>query len=173
MRGTNHASDHTLKLIPKDTVGIELGVWKGNTSAKFLTKTKHLYLVDAWSIEAYKESSEWDSYEHYLKIYSKLTGGKDEESFKQFYDQIYADVCERFKNDPVTIFREPTKKFFEHFNEKVDWIYVDADHSYEGVQNDIAQSFKLLKPDGVIFGDDYHFSKIQVQKGINNFKKES
>jgi hypothetical protein len=36
-----------------------------------------------------------------------------------------------------------------------DWLYIDADHSYQGVKRDIEQAVRTLKPDGVIVFNDY------------------
>jgi predicted O-methyltransferase YrrM len=38
---------------------------------------------------------------------------------------------------------------------KFDFIFIDGDHSYEGVENDTLKAFKLLKPGGVIMWHDY------------------
>ena len=50
MFGTNKTSFATAKRIPKDTVGVELGVWKGDTSLLFLQNAKHLHMVDSLSL---------------------------------------------------------------------------------------------------------------------------
>jgi hypothetical protein len=38
-----------------------------------------------------------------------------------------------------------------------DWIYIDADHSYEGVRRDIAEAKKKVKRDGLLVFNDYTF----------------
>jgi len=38
---------------------------------------------------------------------------------------------------------------------RFDWIYIDGDHSYGGVQKDIQQAKQLIKPDGLLIFDDY------------------
>jgi methyltransferase family protein len=38
-----------------------------------------------------------------------------------------------------------------------DWIYLDADHSYEGVRRDIAAAMPKLKADGLLVFNDYTF----------------
>jgi SAM-dependent methyltransferase len=39
----------------------------------------------------------------------------------------------------------------EHF----DWLYIDGDHSYPGVQRDIAQAVRTVKRDGLLVFNDY------------------
>jgi SAM-dependent methyltransferase len=39
----------------------------------------------------------------------------------------------------------------EHF----DWLYIDGDHSYAGVQRDIAQAVRKVRPDGLLVFNDY------------------
>ena len=66
---TNKDSRNITHLIKPDTVGAEIGVWMGNTSTLFLkNKIKKLYMVDAYSIEPYKDNSEM-SYQEYLAKY--------------------------------------------------------------------------------------------------------
>ena len=53
MLGKNVGSEETWKRIPFNSVGVEIGVWKGDSSEKFLRKASHLHLVDQWSPIAY------------------------------------------------------------------------------------------------------------------------
>ena len=56
---TNTDSKNIMFLIKPATIGAEIGVWMGNTSTQFLKKgLKKLYMIDAYSIEPYKNSSE-------------------------------------------------------------------------------------------------------------------
>lgn len=41
------------------------------------------------------------------------------------------------------------------WTEPLDYLYVDADHSYEAVQADLAAWVPHMKPGGLILGDDY------------------
>jgi SAM-dependent methyltransferase len=55
----------------------------------------------------------------------------------------------------------------------LDWIYIDGDHSYEGVQKDIAQAVRVVKPDGLLIFNDYtQYSALEqlpygVMKAVN------
>jgi predicted O-methyltransferase YrrM len=38
----------------------------------------------------------------------------------------------------------------------MDFIFIDANHTYEGVASDTAHAFRMLRPGGTIIWDDYH-----------------
>ncbi len=169
---TNEGSKITVTRIPENTIGIELGVWKGYSSEIFLQKAKYLHLVDSWSIEPFTGSSEFGTYDDYLKRYAKMVGSDKPEDFQKYYDDIYESVVERFKEKPIKIHRCKTNIFFEYFTEEVDWVYVDAGHDYKNCITDLRSSLKIIKKGGLIIGDDYH-TKPGVTKAVNEFVKES
>lgn len=171
MFGNNPGSNETWKKIPEGSTGAELGVWKGDSSAKFFKRAKHIHLVDSWSPIAYEDSDEHGDYEAYLERYSKLVGSKNPKDFQKYYDKIYKNVVDRFKDKSITIHRMVTKEFFESFSEKLDWIYVDASHSYDGCYYDLTQSLNLIKDDGILLGDDYSDKKLGVKTAVNDFVK--
>ena len=159
---TNRDSKDILYLVDKGTVGAEIGVWKANTSANFVKRgVKELHLVDAWSVEVYKEgvgqTGEWGSYQKYLERYKQVTGGTTEEHFKAYYDKTYNEVVKRFKQmEHVHIHRMSSDDWFATQKDNYfDWIYLDGDHSYEGVLNDLNSSRRVVKDGGIILGDDY------------------
>ncbi len=55
----------------------------------------------------------------------------------------------------------------------LDWIYVDGDHSYEGVVKDIEQAVRIVKLDGLLIFNDYtQYSPLEkrpygVMKAVN------
>jgi Methyltransferase domain len=171
MFGKNLQSGHVVDRISSNTVGVELGVWQGDSSAKFVTKTKHLHLVDAWAVEPYKNNKEHGDYNTYLSRYSELVGSSNPENFQKYYDKIHESVKEKFKNNNVTIHRMTTAEFFEQFKETVDWIYVDAAHDFNGCYKDLCSSLKIVKSGGIIYGDDYN-NRPGVKLAVDAFIKE-
>jgi len=155
MIGLNSGSAVTAKRIRSGSVGVEIGVWKGDTSARFLRKAGHLHLVDPWSIAPYDGPGEFASGKEYLHRYSELVGSEDPAQFRAFYDQVHADVVKRFAGEPVTIHRMTSAKFFETFTEQVDWVYIDGLHSFTGCMTDLRGAHRIVKPGGAIYGDDY------------------
>ena len=83
-------------------------------------------------------------------------------------DDQYQAVVDRFKGQRVTIHRMTSRDFFSTFTEKVDWVYIDGLHDYYSVTFDLIGAVSILKPDGVIYGDDYG-KKGGVQQAVDEF----
>jgi len=177
----NSDSANIMKLIPEGSVGAEIGVWMGSSSRKFLKRRlKKFYMVDPWAVEGYKPAmdanDETFNYQKYLNKYSKLVGSNKPEDFQKFYDKTYAKVWDEFRSYPEAIIcRENSTDWFNNYDdEKLDWIYIDGDHSYTGVINDLNNCLKVMKEGAVIFGDDYKWGdnrgdKGGVKKAVNEF----
>lgn len=174
----NKDSKNIVKLVKPGTIGAEIGVWWGNTSYYFfMQQPKHLYLVDPWSVEPYKGTTEFEMQE-YFERYSKVTGSKTEAGFQKYYDKVYEDVSRRFDPYPtVSVVRQTSDEFFANYtDEPLDWIYIDGSHAYEQVLVDLENALKIMKPGGMILGDDYkwgdRFGKPGVTKAVNEFVKK-
>lgn len=175
----NKDAPHMMHMIQKGTVGAEIGVWMGNTSQRFIQQgVKELHLVDAYSVEPYKNNSEM-SFQDYISKYSKITGEFSEAGFTNYYDSVYESVKERFKKySHVKLNRMPSSKWFaENKDLKLDWIYIDGDHSYEGCLADLEAALPMIKKGGMILGDDYgwpnaRYQKVGVTKAVNEFRKK-
>ena len=85
----------------------------------------------------------------------------------------------------VEICRMTSDEWFEQYlaakghgnDEMLDWIYVDGDHSYEGCLKDLNNAKEIVKPGGLILGDDYgwpnsKYQKVGVTKAVNEFRKK-
>ena len=181
---TNTDSTAILHLIEEGTIGAEIGIWEGSTSAKLVKKKlKKFYMVDPYSIKGYIPAAEANdptfSYEKYYQNYARMTGGSDPDSFNRYYDQVYNRVVKKFGARPeVEIVRKNSTEWFNEFDgEKLDWIYVDGDHSYTGVINDLNNCLKVVKKGGIIIGDDYKWGrdgdKGGVKKAVNEFVEKN
>ena len=163
----NRDSHHLMRQIPHNSNGAEIGVWAGNTSKQFLNcGIASLQLIDPWSVEPYKESDEYESYDDYLEKYSKILKiEKTDEDFQKYYDVMYLIVIGTIGQDTrVTIHRMFSDVWFESKPEKIDWIYVDGDHGYEGCLKDLESALKVVRTGGMIMGDDYYWPKAKYGK---------
>jgi len=151
----------------KDLLGtnldtLEIGVAAGDFSQLILDKlpVKSHYMVDPWLNEGDNERSQW------------FKEGNDAE-------ESYNFVINRFKNYPTTIIKKSSQDFFkENQNLLFDFIYIDGDHHSIPVYQDLKEAFSLLKPNGILGGDDYNWKskttgKFEVKLGVEKFEQEA
>ena len=161
----NKGTDMIWRMLPKGSVGIEIGVWKGDSSEKFLRRAGFLHLVDAWSVDVFRGSDEHGGFKEYLSRYEEMVGSRNPADFQRYYDNIYAQVKERFADRPVQIHRCTSAEFFAYFKGRVDWAYIDGSHSYDGCLADLKAACKVTD---CIYGDDYR-GKPGVTRAVDNF----
>ena len=112
-----------------------------------------------------------------------ITGEIAEAGFQKFYERVWKEIKSRFEYmNEVELCRETSDSFFErylaskgHGNfEMLDWIYIDGNHSYEQCIKDLKNALNIVKPGGLIIGDDYgwpdaKWQKAGVTKAVNEF----
>lgn len=139
-----------LKYVRNGDVGAEVGVWRGEFSEAILNNVnlKKFYLIDAWI-----------SYE---KPHGTL---KQNETGKTAAEDRYKETLSKFKNrDNVEIIREYSDVAAKKIEDgSLDWVYIDAGHTYEDVKQDLESYYPKVKSGGYIFGDDYN---PKVWKGL-------
>lgn len=120
-----------IKMLPNNLIGVEIGSYAGESSEIFAASKKFncLYCVDFWKKDFYPNGRE--------------TGENEFDLVKNKYPKIH-----KIKID--------NKHIIEKLNEiKPDFIYVDADHTYESVKQNIKDALILLNGKGIIAGHDY------------------
>ncbi len=153
-----------LHAMPKGANCAELGVWKGEFSGQIIeiTKPERLHLVDPWAYQP--------QYPHRMYGGTVAQGQRD-------MDEINARIKSEFSDlDNVEIHRMTSKKFLENFDEKLDWIYIDGDHSTEAVSQDLNLSRAIMNQSGIIAGDDYYWKdadgSLSVKIAVDAFCSE-
>jgi len=138
-----------LDALPRGGVGAEVGVWKGDFSARLLevVRPSKLHLIDPW------HATEDAHYE------SAWYGGKLAEGQAEM-DAVYAAVLERFDRERrtgvVEVHRATSAAAAEQLPDGgLDFVYIDGDHTYEFVKRDLEAYARKLKPRGLLAGDDY------------------
>lgn len=137
----NHLKDLIIDLNHKfpNGKGIEIGVFKGETSS-FILKNWNgtLYMVDVW--RGLDEKEYEDSSNHFNHT----------NAYKETMDNI------RGFEDRGIMIRANSKQASEFFkDESLDWIWIDANHSYDYVKKDIEIWYPKLKFGGLFSGHDY------------------
>ncbi len=123
--------EQLISLLPKEAVVAEIGVLRGDFSSQILelTKPEHLFLIDCWDLCDFFEAGLSD----------------------------YQLVVSKFDNNPkVSIIKNTSSEAAKNFPDNYfDWVYIDANHSYDAVKNDLETWFPKVKNGGFISGHDY------------------
>lgn len=129
--------------------GVELGVSQGRFTS-YLCATMHdmhMTAVDLWEgfdntdKEGGQDYREWPHNEHL-------------ERFK--------GLCADYFPNRVRIMRMDTvkaAKFFE--DESIDFVFIDADHSYEGCSRDIEAWVPKVRSRGIVAGHDFNWPTVK------------
>lgn len=125
------------------TIGIEIGVWKGDFSESIIkhVNPSELHLVDPWLFNP-----------EYTFAWYGLGRVRNQKEM----DEIAASVVTRF-NDQISSGHVQIHRGSIDMVEidKADWIYIDGDHTFEAVKRDIAVSKQFVGATGILVFDDY------------------
>lgn len=120
--------------------GVEMGVERGLYSEVLCKANPDLYLrsIDAWAV--------YEGYRDHVT--------------QQKISEIYIDARKRLMNYNCTLIRafsmDAVKKFEDN---TLDFVYIDGNHEYQQVVNDIAEWQKKVRVGGIISGHDYILRK--------------
>jgi len=145
--------------------GIEIGVSEGNFSKILLENTnlQRIYFIDPWR-------------EYPKSVYKDGTN-----TSQKIQDARYNMVVERLKKygEKATIIRKDSVEALVDFSDNYfDFVYIDANHAYEYVKNDMKNWYPKLKVGGIFAGHDYMSVssssrfKETVKKAVDEFCKE-
>lgn len=129
-----------IELIPSGTYGAEIGVLSGAFSSQIVAKgVAGLLLVDAWrqreGVYA-KDPANYADHEANYRAVTDMFGGRNDILIWRMESEDAAKKC-----NPGSL----------------DWVYIDADHSYEGCYADLANWSRIVTPEkhGRLFLHDY------------------
>lgn len=134
-------------------VGAEIGISSGIFS-KYLCKGNpdlRLYSIDAWQI-----------YPGYTYAHSQKK-----------MDKLYSIAKKRLIPYKCNIVRGWSVDIAKRFaNESLDFVYIDANHDYEHVKEDIKEWSKKVRKGGIISGHDYINGSNGVAYGVKQAVNE-
>lgn len=136
------------KLNLKKIVGAEIGVYKGRNAKQILEQLsiKTLYLIDPF--KPFIDAST-----------GQLHNSANFNDTKTFLD------C--FKNQIIFIKKKSDQAF--SLIPSLDFVYIDGDHSYEVVKNDIEVYYPKIKPSGFIGGHNFEPRYLGVIKAVSEY----
>lgn len=140
------------------TVGVEVGVYKGDYSKVLCESGLKVYSVDPWM------------------SMPRLVHPRGQKRQDTIY-QIAKKTLKPYKNN--TIIRKTSMEAVEDFeNESLDFVYIDGNHYFKYVAEDMIEWGYRLKKGGVLCGHDYAYFKhrdmntgCQVREIVDAFAK--
>lgn len=118
-------------------VGVEIGVAEGWYSSKVMELGK---IIKMYGIDPYVPHKGYRDYTRettYDRLRTTAHNRLDDYPNYEFIETYSLEAVKRFEN------------------ESLDFVYIDGDHSYEAVTDDITVWMPKVKPGGIIAGDDY------------------
>ena len=94
---------------------------------------------------------------HCVDPWLAYTEGKETHT-QEDVDQIYRQACDRLMNlnPPVTIYKEKSMEAVKRFKDNsLDFVFIDGNHEFSYVLEDITEWSKKVKAGGIIVGHDY------------------
>ncbi len=136
--------------LPDNLTMIEIGSFAGESTELFIRsgKVKKIICIDPWSDKIY--------------FPMRLTGNAVFMSFQNRIAKLKYEldslpeivVSRRLSSDAAPLLKD----------NEYDFIYIDGDHSYNGVKEDINNYLPKLKLDGILAGHDYYPNKYFTDK---------
>lgn len=139
-----------LMRLPQRSVGVEIGVFDGNSAQQMfdVVRPVELHLVDPW--ETYRARV-------YGERYREMDFG-DRGDDETMQEKLYQSVVGRFAvySGTVTVHRMTSMQFLAQCSSNyLDWAYIDGNHLFEAVLSDLFGCWRVVKPGGFIAGHDY------------------
>lgn len=121
-------------------IGVEIGVLRGDYSKMILEEWKNgkLYLVDTW---------------RHISEYIDMNGRNDEYHYECMIQTAKNIKPYQDRANMIRMGSVDASKLFP--DEYFDFIYIDADHSYEAVKKDLEVWWPKIKRGGIFSGDDF------------------
>lgn len=143
-------------------VGAEIGVYTGTYSEVLChgNPNMKLYCIDPWTTY---DSEEIEPY------------AKNQDALNKFY----SEAKKRLSKYNCTIIRKSSMDAVKDFKQgELDFVYIDANHSYQNVKEDVREWAKIVRDGGIVAGHDYgHFKhkdrNIGTKKAIDEYVKEN
>lgn len=131
----------------------EIGVWNGRNAyfMRLLFPEAHLYLIDPW-----KPTSKY------------LEEGQPPAEETEDYEYAHGLVQFIFEKDPhTTILRKKSLDALDSVPGNLDLVFIDANHDYASVKEDIERWSQKVRAGGIVAGHDYSPEFPGVMQAVN------
>ena len=147
--------DDVVDKLPNNSNIVEVGSWFGKSTNYLANKIKESgKKINFTTIDTFKGSLDEEFHRRTMSVF-------DNDIYTEFMDStIMLD-----NQNTINVIKDTSVNAKDSFvNNSLDFIMIDAGHSYEDVRDDINAWFHKVKPGGIISGDDY----IPLFQGVIN-----
>lgn len=147
-----------LSILPKDSVGAEVGVFRGAFSGSILrvVEPKELHLIDGWNLLYGERFPNWGWYTRWGGL-TTAQALDEVRAVVERYDRKQA--CRIHAADDLACLSEFPSGHF-------DWVYLDSAHDYEHTRRALQTVQDKIKPDGFITGHDWREDPAYLHHGV-------
>jgi len=144
-------------------IGCEIGVHTG-------LMPKHL-LENLPDIQKYYAVDPWDSYMMYSGKRYRKPGNKVANTWRKALILYFENI--HMNSHKVLTMRMSSVEAANHFDdESLDWIFIDANHEYEYIKENLCIWTSKVKRGGLIAGHDYGNKWKGIKKAVDEFVPE-
>ena len=142
--------------IPTQSIGAEVGVFKGKTSRYLLENMPMLtlYMVDRW--QPYQPHEQEEPPPRMSNVTKKQWANIEKKVRK---------IQRKYKDRAFIIKDDSTLAACRFVDASLDFVFIDANHKYEYVKRDIEAWLPKVKPCGLLMGHD--ITRADVEKAVN------
>jgi hypothetical protein len=144
------------------TRGAELGIFDGRTHLYLLQNCPNLHLigVDVWDMPGFSEGQIKSGERCFCRYCGETRASRKTGTVGQLRDRFLLN--RKTVNDRSRIMIEPTQTASRHVEDgSLDFVFIDADHSKEGVSGDIEAWRDKVRPGGWIIGHDFNMQSVR------------
>jgi len=134
-----------VKGLVNGSIVLEIGSYLGRSSSLIcdsLPKDAKPYCIDTWQNDAMSEGN-WDTYEIFVTNMHR-------------HNQRYEAL------------RGRSEEIAKNWNQQIDFLWIDGDHSFEGCYSDLVSWYPFLKPGGWVGLHDF-LHPCGVRDAVNNY----
>jgi hypothetical protein len=153
-----------LDLLPKGSVGAEIGVFRGHYTREILriVQPSQLHLVDGWWLLYGEQYPDWGPYTDHGRLKTR-----------DAYEEVRAILREHDHRDAAVLHVADDLECLAGFPPGTfDWVYLDSSHEYEHTRKELALLAPRMKPDGLIAGDDWQDDPSHEHHGVARAVRE-
>lgn len=147
-----------LRALPPESVGLELGVFKGEYSERILqiVRPREFHLVDVWWTVFGEHYPNWGGYTDFGQLKTRSA-----------YDQAMGRIEAYQAGRKVIVHVGDDLEYMATFPDGYfDWAYIDSSHQYEHTKQELAILKEKTKLEGLITGDDWHTDPNHIHYGV-------